>query len=57
VRGLTAGDKIFTYKGQQITKRTLAGQNKINGDWVDSPYTTAVALLALSDDRYYLDPK
>ncbi len=57
VRGLTAGDKIFTYKGQQITKRTLAGQNKINGDWVDSPYTTAIALLAISDDRYYLDPK
>lgn len=54
VRGLTGGDKIFTYKGQQITKRTLTGQNKITGDWVDSPYTTAIALLAISDDRYYL---
>jgi hypothetical protein len=55
VRGLTGGDKVFQYKGQQITKRTLTGQNKTTGSWVDSPYTTAIALLALSDDRYYLD--
>lgn len=57
VRGLTTQGKVFQYKGQQITKRIPEGQNKTTGAWVDSPYTTAIALLALSDDRYYLDPK
>ncbi|MDB5079022.1 MAG: hypothetical protein JWP00_946 [Chloroflexi bacterium] len=57
VRGLTSGDRVFQYKGQQVTKRTLNGQNRTTGDWADSAYTTAIALLALSDNRYYLNPK
>ncbi len=50
-------ERLFTYRGQEIKKRTLVGQDKETGGWANSPYTTALAALALSDNRYYLEPK
>ncbi len=48
-------ERVFEYKGQQIKKRTVVGQDRSNtGAWANSPYTTALATLALSDSRYYL---
>ncbi len=35
-------------------RRTAKGQDKVTGGWVNSPYTTAFAALALSDTRYFI---
>ncbi len=50
-------ERTFPYRGKEIRKRTVQGQDKTTGGWVNSPYTTAIAALALSDNRYYLEPK
>ncbi|HEX2915425.1 MAG TPA: prenyltransferase/squalene oxidase repeat-containing protein [Chloroflexia bacterium] len=59
--GITQNDapaeRSFTYRGKEIKKRTATGQDKETGGWANSPYTTAIASFALSNDRYYLDPK
>lgn len=56
VNGLTE-ERTFIYRGQEFKKKTVAGQDKETGGWANSPYTTAIASLALSDERYYLEPK
>lgn len=50
-------ERSFQYRGQEFKKKTLAGQDKTTGGWVNSPYTTAIATFALTDNRYYLEPK
>jgi hypothetical protein len=52
-----SADRSFTYRGKEIKKRTVQGQDKTTGAWANSAYTTAIAAFALSDNRYYLEPK
>jgi len=41
---------------EKVQKKTAKGQDVITGGWVNSPYTTAFAALALSETRYYIQP-
>jgi Squalene-hopene cyclase C-terminal domain/Prenyltransferase and squalene oxidase repeat len=46
-------DRTFKYKDQEFKLKPQVGQNKETGGWANSPYTTAIAALALSDTKYY----
>ena len=41
---------------EKIKKKTAKGQDGVTGGWANSPYTTALAALALSDTHYFIQP-
>lgn len=52
IKGL--GERTFKYRGQERKLQTVKGQNAETGAWANSAYTTAIATLALNENRYYL---
>ena len=52
---INGGEEVtLTYQNQQLKKKVVVGQDATTGAWLSSPYTTAIAALALSDSPYYL---
>jgi hypothetical protein len=49
-------NKLLTGAAASTAKPKITGQAKTGG-WADSPLATSYAVLALSDDLYFLQPK